>query len=512
MRAGFLVSLCLCVSSFLPIPPPVSAQGSGDNSAASAAGRITAATSSLNQLSDLDAGFLIPDTFDKVREAYNRYTRDIREGKSTRDIQRAYAEFDAALVLARERLDRVNEILMVPLEKRAAAQRANAPAMVPDAFEDAESRLERAISRLEDDRVSDAFAQGQEAAMLYDDARSSVIEMSLIGSAQIGLAEAENQDWDRLAPASFAQARRLVDEVTGALDRGEPLTAALRNKAQAADYAVRRAIEIATQVDALRSDPGNWERMLLTREDLVRQAADMAGVSADFLADDPQAIMTESLRTLAARQDSLSLLLQRAEGDAAALRAEVDSLHQAIEEQQIRLSSMVESYQQDLQRRKEEIDRERRDLREYLHEKTQLDAAAQAQERFSDSEAIVVRDADRLTLRLIGLSFRAGRTQIPGGARGLLTSLGEYLALYPQTRVAVEGHTDATGAEEKNITLSKSRADAVMHFLADQSGVEAERMTSSGLGSAQPIDSNNTRSGRERNRRIDVVLTFTRDL
>ncbi|MXY98772.1 MAG: OmpA family protein [Gemmatimonadetes bacterium] len=512
MRAGLLVSLCLCLSSFLMTPLPASAQGSGSSSPASAAGRITAATASLNQLSDLNAGFLIPDTYNKVREAYDRYTRDIREGKSTRDIDRSYAEFDAALVLARERLDRVNEILMVPLEKRSAAQRANAPAMVPDAFEEAESRLKRAISRLEDDRVSDAFAQGQEAAALYDNVRSSVIEMSLIGSAQIGLAEAGNQDWDRLAPASFAQARRLVDEVTGALDRGEPLTAALRNKAQTADYAVRRAIEIATQVDALRSDPGNWERMLLAREDLVRQAADMAGVAADFLADDPQAIMTESLRTLAAKQDSLSLLLQRAEGDAVVLRAEVDSLHQAIEEQQIRLSSMVESYQQDLQRRKEEIDRERRELREYLYKKSQLDAAAQAQERFSDSEAIVVRDADRLTLRLIGLSFRAGRTEIPGGARGLLEKLGEFLVLYPQTRIAVEGHTDATGTEEKNITLSKSRADAVMQFLADRSGVENERMTSSGLGSAQPIDSNNTRGGRERNRRIDVVLTFTRDL
>ena len=512
MRAGILVSLCLCISSFLTTPLPISAQNSERGSAASAAGRITAATSALNQLSGLDAGFLIPDTYDKVQEAYDRYTRDIREGKPTRDIERSYAEFDASLVLARERLNRVNEILMVPLEKRSAAQRANAPAMVPDAFEEAESRLERAISRLEDDRVSDAFAQGQEAAMLYDNARSSVIEMSLIGSAQIGLAEAENQDWDRLAPASFAQARRLVDEVTGALDRGEPLSAALRNKAQAAEYAVRRAIEIATQVDALRSDPGNWERLLLTQEDLVRQAADMAGLSADFLADDPQAIMTKSLRTLAARQDSLDLLLQRAERDAAALRTEVDSLHQAIEEQQIRLSSMVESYQQDLQRRKEEIDRERRELRDYLFEKTQLDAAAQAQERFSDGEAIVVRDDERLTLRLIGLTFQAGRTEIPGGARGLLERLGEFLVLYPQTRVAVEGHTDATGAEEKNITLSKSRADAVLQFLADRSGVDAERMTSSGLGSAQPIDSNNTHSGRERNRRIDVVLTFTRDL
>ena len=427
MRAGILVSLCLCISSFLSAPLPISAQGASSGSAASAAGRITAATSSLNQLSDLDAGFLIPDTYNKVREAYDRYTRDIREGKSTQDIQRTYSEFDAAVTEARERLDRVNELLMVPLEKRAAAQRANAPAMVPEAFEEAESRLERAISRLEDDRVSDAFSQGQEAAALYDVARSSVIEMSLIGSAQIGLAEAEDQDWDRLAPASFAQARRLVDEVTGALDRGEPLSAALRSKAQTADYAVRRAIEIAAQVDGLRSDPGNWERMLLSQEDLARQAADMAGVGADFLANDPQTIMTESLRTLAARQDSLGRLLQLAEVDAAALRAEVDSLHQAIEEQQIRLSSMVESYQQDLQRRKEELDRERRELRDYLYEKTQLDAAAQAQERFSDERGD--RGARRRTPYPCGSSgclSRREERRFPGARGGCSRDSGSF--------------------------------------------------------------------------------------
>lgn len=496
------------LASLLATPLPLSAQASGS----SPAGQIAVATSALNQLSDLDAGFLIPDTFKKVREAYDRYTRAIREGRSNRDVRRAHAEFDAALVLARERLKRVNEMLMVPLEKRAAARRANAPAMVPDAYEAAERRLQRAISRLEDDRVSDAFAQGQEAAMLYDEARSSVIEMSLIGSARVGLTEAGKKDWDRLAPASFERARRLTDEVTGALDRGEPLSAALRNKGQAADYAVRRAIELAARIDTLRRDSGNWERVLLSQEELARQAADAAGIAADFLANDPQAIMTESLRTLAARQDSLAALLRRAESEGAALRAEVDSLHQAIEQQQIRLSSMVENYQQDLQRRKEALDRERRELRDYLYEKTQLDAAAQARERFSDGEAIVARDPDRLTLRLVGLSFQAGRTNIPGGARGLLEKLGAYLALYPQARITVEGHTDATGKEDKNVTLSKSRADAVMQFLAATGGVPEERMTASGFGSAQPIASNTTRRGRGQNRRIDVVLTFSRDL
>ncbi len=507
MRSVLLVSVC--ISCLMGTLPSLSAQVSGSRDPA---GQITVATSSLNQLSQLDAAFLIPDSYKKVRETFDRYTRDIREGKSTREIQRTYSAFDAALVIARERLERVNEVLMLPLEKRAAARRTNAATIVPDVFEAAEKRLERAISRLEDDRVSDAFVQGQEAAMLYDDARTSVLEMSLIGPARIGLSQAAKRDWDRLAPASFEQARRLLDEVTGALNRGELLTAVLRNKAQAANYAARRAVYLASRIDTLRRDPGNWESILLSRENLAKQAADMAGIAADFLADEPHIILSNSLELIAARQDSLVRLLHRTESDGATLQAAVDSLNQAIEQQQIRLSTMVEDYQRDLQRRKEALDRERRELLDYLYEKTQLDAASQAQARFTASEANVVRDPDRLTIRLVGLSFQAGKTNIPGGAAGLLTKLGEFLALYPQTRITVEGHTDATGKEDKNISLSKDRADAVVQFLMATGNVPEERLTTSGFGSAQPIASNNTRGGRDQNRRIDVVVTFIKDL
>lgn len=506
LQAFLFTCLLACLTA---TPLSLSAQASVNPTPA---GQISAATSALNQLSGLDARFLVPDSYKKVREAYDRYARVIREGESSGEIQRAYSAFESALLVARDRLERVNEVLMIPLERRAAARDANAPAIVPDAYEAAERRLQRAISRLEDDRVSDAFQQGQEAARLYDDARKSVTEISLIGPAVNRVSEAEKNGMDRLAPVSFRIARELIGEVAGALDRGEPPTAALRRKAQNADYAARRAMQLAARIDTLRREPGNWEVVLRSRENLVEQVAHEAGLTADFLADDPQRILTASLDRLTARQDSLVLHIRRAEGDAAALRASVDSLNQAIEQQQIRLSSMVEEYQRDLQQRKEALDRERRELRDYLYEKTQLDAAAQAKERFSGGEVAVLRAPDRITLRLVGLAFQAGRTEIPAGSRGLLAKLGEFLLLYPQARVAVEGHTDATGKEDKNMELSRSRADAVVNYLSANSGVTEERLNSSGYGSAQPIASNNTRRGRTQNRRIDVILIFSRDL
>lgn len=474
-------------------------------------GQMSTVTSSLNQLMELNADFLIPKSFDDVKKNYAKYTRVLRDGKSSRDIEKAYLVFETAINFAREKLKRVNEVLMIPLAKRTEAQRVNSPTIVSDVYESAEKLLARAILKLEENRVSEAFVIGQEAAILYEEARTSVIKISLIGPSKIALSEAFRNNWDKLAPVSFERARRLLDEVTSAVDREEPISVELRQKANAVDYATRRAVELATQIDTLRLDLGNWEYLLLSREALVQQAADEAGLTANFLSAEPKPLLTESLRLIREEKDSLVTRIRRSELNQAALKSVVDSLNQAIDQQQIRLASMVENYQQDLQRRKEELEQERREVKNYLHEKIQLDAVTQAQTRFSESEAIVVREVNQLTLHLIGISFSAGKTVITKKAIKLLTKLGDFLSLYPKTRITVEGHTDSTGSETKNIVLSKDRADAIMRFLTEQSGIQEARITATGLGSSLPIASNKSRDGRDKNRRIDLIIYFSRE-
>lgn len=72
--------------------------------------------------------------------------------------------------------------------------------------------------------------------------------------------------------------------------------------------------------------------------------------------------------------------------------------------------------------------------------------------------------------------------------------------------IAVEGGTDSTGDAEYNYALSQRRADAVIQYLASQHNVPAHKIYLIGLGKDKPVDSNKTREGRAKNRRVDVRL------
>ncbi len=75
----------------------------------------------------------------------------------------------------------------------------------------------------------------------------------------------------------------------------------------------------------------------------------------------------------------------------------------------------------------------------------------------------------------------------------------------PSETVAITGYTDSTGPESYNLGLSERRAATVATYLQEQ-GISAARMTTNGLGEADPVESNDTVAGRAANRRAEVVF------
>ena len=76
---------------------------------------------------------------------------------------------------------------------------------------------------------------------------------------------------------------------------------------------------------------------------------------------------------------------------------------------------------------------------------------------------------------------------------------------YPDRQVLVEGHTDSTGTEQYNLGLSQRRADSVVQFLT-LNGIAPERAIARGYGKAYPVAGNETTAGRQRNRRVEIVI------
>ncbi len=104
------------------------------------------------------------------------------------------------------------------------------------------------------------------------------------------------------------------------------------------------------------------------------------------------------------------------------------------------------------------------------------------------------------------LHFRTGEVALGEGPFASLALLAGFLTDKPDTRLALVGHTDDTGALQANIAVSKRRAEAVRTRLIEAHGVAADRIQAQGVGYLAPITSNATAEGRDVNRRVEAVL------
>ena len=110
-----------------------------------------------------------------------------------------------------------------------------------------------------------------------------------------------------------------------------------------------------------------------------------------------------------------------------------------------------------------------------------------------------------------GLLFAYDSDAIQGNARTNLTELAQSLGKYSDTDVLIVGHTDATGSDSYNQSLSERRAASAANFLSTQ-GVQRARVKTAGRGEVEPIETNESAEGRALNRRVEVVIVASEQL
>jgi outer membrane protein OmpA-like peptidoglycan-associated protein len=121
-------------------------------------------------------------------------------------------------------------------------------------------------------------------------------------------------------------------------------------------------------------------------------------------------------------------------------------------------------------------------------------------------DSLQARATDRgLVVTLGSVLFSTGGSTLNDGGSGNLNRLVVFLNQYPERTASIEGYTDSTGNAESNQALSRRRADAVMSFLIGQ-GIRSDRLTASGRGESSPVASNDSASGRQQNRRVEVII------
>ena len=104
-----------------------------------------------------------------------------------------------------------------------------------------------------------------------------------------------------------------------------------------------------------------------------------------------------------------------------------------------------------------------------------------------------------------GILFSTGKSDLSVSSKTALSQFAASLQANPDTDIQIYGHTDSRGGDKVNVPLSRQRAQSVADYLSSQ-GVSAERMTTQGMGSSQPVANEDVKGVQAQNRRVEVYI------
>ena len=133
--------------------------------------------------------------------------------------------------------------------------------------------------------------------------------------------------------------------------------------------------------------------------------------------------------------------------------------------------------------------------------------AMRAQLSVQLNKILETRDSARgLIVSMSDVLFDTGKYSLKPGAREKLAKVAGILLAYPGLNIEVGGYTDNVGGDALNQKLSENRADSVRSYLIEQ-GVVTDSVSAKGFGNSLPVASNDNASGRQENRRVELVVS-----
>jgi outer membrane protein OmpA-like peptidoglycan-associated protein len=370
-----------------------------------------------------------------------------------------------------------------------------------------------------------------------------VLENSF-SSLPSGKVEDIDATYELLGPGAYSSSNTKIDNAIFGIDRNTPLEL----------FEARNAIRVAHNANADKYAPTAWtkaQQQLSAAEDTYRQKRDrklidsasrdavetaeearvmavkqkaqedaQAKIAAEKQAAEQREAQAradaaaEAQRRQQAEQERLAAEQAKAEAErmkqeaeqaaqeAAKQQQQAEAARQAALAQQQAAEAQAQQAAQAKAAAEAEADKARQAAAKAEAEKAQL--RAQLLQQFN--AVLQTRDSARgLIVNMSDVLFDTGSADLKPGAREKLAKISGILLAHPGLTLQIEGHTDSVGTDEFNQELSGRRADAVRDYLA-QEGVPASSMTAKGFGKTQPVASNDTPDGRQKNRRVELVV------
>ena len=297
-----------------------------------------------------------------------------------------------------------------------------------------------------------------------------------------------------LAALALVAACSSVPERNAALDAARSRYEIVQGQSRVASLApeeLRRAsdaLRVAEEAQARRASPATVDHLAY----MANQQVTIAQASADSRA--AQAVTAGA----GAERDRMRLAQRTQEADMTQRQLA------SAERDNTRTRQQLANSQQDSARTAAELDK--------ATAAAQLDQArlarrdAEIGDLQAQLRAIDARKTERgIVVTLGDVLFSTGQSQLQGEGARKMSKLADFLKRNPERRAAIEGYTDSVGSESSNQALSDRRAHAVKDALVEL-GVNSGRLSTEAFGESRPVAPNDTASGRQMNRRVEILF------
>ena len=422
------------------------------------------------------AAVLSPEFFEKAERYKNQAERDFRDGRSHESVQE---DINRAREWLRKALD-ATEMAAVPFADAMAARdnalSADAPSYARTAWARAEEEMREATHRVERGDIRNARDNAREVAELYREAELLAIKENYLSGARSLIEEADDIGADRHAIKTFIDARQLLELAESELTNNRYDTDYPRDLARRARNEAQHAITITNLALGIRRRDFAVEDIIINYESPLIAIADELDI-VPALHNGFDETRDDILERVAALQKDSQQLGQ--------LRL----INQEQAEEIARLSERLGIYNEQL-----------------AAEERYRALLAELEGIFTAEEAEIFRQGKNMIIRMIGLNFESGKADLTTAHMRLLAKVKYAIELSQTELTTIEGHTDSFGGDASNQVLSEARANSVVAYLKQDTAMADANMVAVGYGETRPIANNESAAGRERNRRIDVVI------
>lgn len=445
------------------------------------------ANKALKGAKEARADLLSPKNFSEAMKHYQDADNDYQRGKNLEDIRKKLRASVVYFTKAVEATKLAEVTLSNSIKARSDASQAGAPQYSSKTWGEAEVKFNEAAQELEGGDVNDAKKRSGEAETIYRKAELEAVKANYLNDTWDLLKKAEANDVKKYAPVTLKKAQDLIAQSEKELNENRYDTDVARSLARQAKYEAQHSIYLAEVIKRLRDKKELMEEFLLATEKPLDQIASTMDLVGSFEAgyDKTTNEIVSYTRTL---QDRATKLNQ----DLTERDQQVDMLNARIAELEQKLGG---------------VEKEKSELAKQMEAQAKIRAQFAAVEKlFGREEATVLRKENDIIVRMVGLTFPVGKSVIEPQNFGLLTKVKQAINMFPGCSITIEGHTDSHGSDQKNMELSQERAEAVNKYIQANMGLNASRINAVGYGESKPIANNETKEGRAKNRRIEVIL------